>query len=455
MSFLHTLAAFILALGVLVIVHELGHYLVARWCGVKVLRFSVGFGRALLVRRLGRDRTEWVISALPLGGYVSMLDERELPAGTALAPDEAARAFNRQSPLRRMAIVIAGPAANLLLAVVLYAALFMSGTVEPRARLAEPEAATAAAQAGFRADDEIVAIDGGAVRSWTDARWMLMQAAADARRVEIGVVDGQGRPVVRVLDLSAAGSETIESGFPTNIGFVLHAPQATIGRVEPGSAAERAGLVTGDMLVALDGRPIVDTREAVGRIKAAAGQALRLTVLRGDAELTLAARPAAIEETDASGGRRTVGRLGVAIVPRLDTVTVRYAPLDAFAQGAARTWEMSVFSLRMFGRMVVGQMSLKNLSGPVTIADYAGQSARLGLDAYVGFIALISISLGVLNLLPIPMLDGGHLLYYSAELIKGRPLSQRFIELSQRVGLGVLIALMAIALVNDISRQFA
>lgn len=454
MTLLHTLVAFILALGILVVVHELGHYLVARWCDVKVLRFSVGFGRAIYTLRVGRDATEWVIAALPLGGFVSMLDERELPEGRTLSEVDVARAFNRQPPLKRIAIVIAGPAANLLLAVLLYAALFVVGTDEPRARISAPPPSSLAAQAGFVADDEITAIGTVPVRSWVDARWALMRAAVDRNRVEIEVSDPGGRRSTRSLDLGGLDSDAIEAGFPASIGFALRAPSAGVGRVEAGSAAERAGVVSGDVLVAIDSKPVTDARAAVATIRAAAQRTLQLRVQRGDVLLTIEAQPSAVEEVDASGKRTMVGRLGVAIVPRIETVFVRDDAIDALARGAVRTWEMSMFSLRMLGRMLIGEMSLKNLSGPVTIADYAGQSARLGLEAYVSFIALISISLGVLNLLPIPMLDGGHLLYYSAELIKGRPLSQRFIDLSQRAGFGVLIALMAVALVNDITRLF-
>ncbi len=455
MNLLHTLVAFIVALGVLVVVHELGHYLVARWCDVKVLRFSVGFGKPLLSRRMGRDGTQWVLAALPLGGYVSMLDERELAEGEVLSEADAARAFNRQSPLKRMAIVVAGPVANLLLAIVLYAGLFMTGTDEPRARIGAPPAATIAANAGMREGDEIVAIGDDAIRSWLDARWRLMQAAVDQEKVELSVLDREGGRAVRVLDFSQVDPNAIEAGFPNSIGLLLHAATPVIGKVEPDSPAQRAGFQSGDMLVAIDDQPIADARAAVDIIRGATDRDLRVSVMREGARVDLAARPIAVTETDAAGNRSTIGRLGVAIQPRLEMVTVRDGPIDALGRGVARTWEMSVFSVRMLGRMLIGQMSLKNLSGPVTIADYAGQSARMGVEAYVGFIALISISLGVLNLLPIPVLDGGHLLYYSAELIKGRPLSQRFIELSQRAGFGVLIALMAIALMNDITRLFA
>ena len=455
MSLLHTLLAFLVALGVLVIVHELGHYLVARWCGVKVLRFSVGFGRPLLTRRYGPDATEWVIAALPLGGYVSMLDERELPEGEVLSPEDAKRAFNRQAPLKRMAIVIAGPVANLLLAVALYAGLFMAGTEEPRARIAAPTAQSPAALAGLQDGDEIRAIDGKPVRSWMDARWRLLEAAADRRKLELEVDMAGGGQATRSLDLSGIDGKAIEANFPENIGLQLHAAIPVVGAVTADSPAQRAGFETGDVIVAIDGAPANDVRAAINTIRASIDRELHITVLRTGSQIELQARPAAFDETNAAGQTARVGRLGIAIQPRLESVMVRDTPLDAIGRGVVRTWEMSVFSVRMFGRMLIGEVSLKNLSGPVTIADYAGQSARLGAEAYIGFMALISISLGVLNLLPIPVLDGGHLLYYSAELIKGRPLSQRFIELSQRAGFGVLIALMAIALVNDITRLFA
>ena len=455
MSLLHTLLAFLVALGVLVIVHELGHYLVARWCGVKVLRFSVGFGRPLLTRRYGPDATEWVIAALPLGGYVSMLDERELPEGEVLSPEDAKRAFNRQAPLKRMAIVIAGPVANLLLAVALYAGLFMAGTEEPRARIAAPTAQSPAALAGLQDGDEIRAIDGKPVRSWMDARWRLLEAAADRRKLELEVDMAGGGQAIRSLDLSGIDGKAIEANFPENIGFQLYSGLPIVGEIKADSAGQRAGFRTGDQILSIDGTPVKDARAAVDVIRAALDRDLRMDVLRNGVRLEIVARPVVFDATGADGRTVRIGRLGIEIGQRAEMVTVSDTPLDAIGRGVVRTWEMSVFSVRMFGRMLIGEVSLKNLSGPVTIADYAGQSARLGAEAYIGFMALISISLGVLNLLPIPVLDGGHLLYYSAELIKGRPLSQRFIELSQRAGFGVLIALMAIALVNDITRLFA
>ena len=455
MSLLHTLLAFLVALGVLVIVHELGHYLVARWCGVKVLRFSVGFGRPLLTRRYGPDATEWVIAALPLGGYVSMLDERELPEGEVLSPEDAKRAFNRQAPLKRMAIVIAGPVANLLLAVALYAGLFMAGTEEPRARIAAPTAQSPAALAGLQDGDEIRAIDGKPVRSWMDARWRLLEAAADRRKLELEVDMAGGGQAIRSLDLSGIDGKAIEANFPENIGFQLYSGLPIVGEIKADSAGQRAGFRTGDQILSIDGTPVKDARAAVDVIRAALDRDLRMDVLRNGVRLEIVARPAVFDAIGADGRTVRIGRLGIEIGQRAEMVTVSDTPLDAIGRGVVRTWEMSVFSVRMFGRMLIGEVSLKNLSGPVTIADYAGQSARLGAEAYIGFMALISISLGVLNLLPIPVLDGGHLLYYSAELIKGRPLSQRFIELSQRAGFGVLIALMAIALVNDITRLFA
>jgi len=450
-----TVLAFVLTLGVLVVVHEYGHYRAARAFDVKVLRFSVGFGRPLLTRRYGADQTEWVIAALPLGGYVSMLDERELPEGAVLAPEEAKRAFNRQPPLKRMAVVIAGPLANLLLAVLLYAGLFMSGTEEPVARISAPAETTLAAQAGLRSGDRIVAIDGERARSWVDVRWRLLEAAADRRTLELEVEGEAGGRAVRSLDLSGLDGRALEAGFPDNIGLRLFTGVPIVGAVTPDSAGQRAGFQTGDQIVAIDGAPAADVRATIDVIRAAIDRDLRMSVLRQGASVELLARPVATDIVDQDGHTTRIGRLGIEIRPRGETVTVRDTPLDALVRGVERTWEMSVFSVRMFGRMLIGEVSIKNLSGPVTIADYAGQSARMGAEAYIGFMALISISLGVLNLLPIPVLDGGHLLYYSAELIKGRPLSQRFIELSQRAGFGVLIALMAIALVNDITRLFA
>jgi regulator of sigma E protease len=450
MSLLHTIASFVVALGLLIVVHELGHYIVARWCGVKVLRFSVGFGRALFARRLGPDQTEWVIAAVPLGGYVKMVDERE----GDVAPGDLPRAFNRQSVWRRFAIVVAGPVANFLLAIALYWFLFMSGVQEAKPIVAAPEAGTVAAQAGLRAGDTIRAINDEPVAGWQDVRWRLLQLALDRKQARIEVADGRGAIDWRTLDLSRVAADEVEGDLLAKLGLRLYRPELppVIGQVIAGSVAARAGLAAGDRVMAVSGERVPSWEALVAKVRASPGRALVLEVEREGATRRFEVVPEGVTQ-----GAETIGRIGAA--PRVDQAAlkayyfeIRYGPVEAATKAVARTWEMSIFSLRMLGKMLLGEVSWRNLSGPVTIADYAGQSASLGLAPYLAFLALISISLGVLNLLPIPLLDGGHLMYYTIEVLKGSPVSERVMEIGQRAGLAVLLFLMAFAFYNDINR---
>ena len=448
-----TLGAFVVALGVLIVVHEYGHYLVARLCGVKVLRFSIGFGRPLWSVRRGRDRTEWVVAALPLGGYVKMLDEHEGP----VAPAEAHRAFNRQSVWRRIAIVVAGPVANFLLAIALYWMLFVGGVQEAKPILAAPDRGTVAAASGVQRGETILRINGESVSSWQQVRWRLLQLGVEKQQVQIEVMDPKQRLALRTLDLSRFEVDGREGDPLARLGLRLYRPDVApiIGQVVPGSVAETAGLRAGDRIEAIDGNEIRIWEEVVAAVRARPGDRVELRVSRNGAKIEINLRP----ETVRQGGER-FGRIGAA--PRADPeamkefiTVVHYGPATAIAMALDRTWEMSAFSLKMLGKMVLGEISWRNLSGPVTIADYAGQTAQIGLGAYAAFLALISISLGVLNLLPIPLLDGGHLLYYVAEIFKGSPVSERTMELGQRLGLTVLLFLMAFALYNDFNRLLA
>lgn len=450
MNLLYYVGAFALALGLLIVVHEFGHYLVARWCGVKVLRFSVGFGRPLLSWRMGRDGTEWALAAFPLGGYVKFLDEREGEVAAAELP----RAFNRQPVGKRFAIVAAGPVANFLLAMVLYWALFVQGTEELRPLLGTPAPQSVAAAAGF-ADGELVrSVDGEPIATWQDFRWEMLHHTLDRSTITVETSSANGNINVRRLDLSGLDSEDLDGDFLQRLGFRPYRPRipAVIGSVLPDGPGDAAGLRSGDRIAGVDGKPVRDWGEFVALVRESPERTLVLNVERQGRLLDLPVTPAAAEE-----GGKTVGRVGVGVQdPGFDRsllfTTVRFGPLEAAGRAARQTWETSAFSLSALGRMITGEISWRNLSGPVTIADYAGQSAKLGLAHYLKFLALISISLGVLNLLPIPLLDGGHLMYYIVEIIKGGPVSERVMEIGQQIGLALLIMLMAFAFYNDINR---
>jgi regulator of sigma E protease len=450
MSFVQTVLAFIVALGVLIVVHEYGHYLIARLCKVKVLRFSVGFGRPLALWRLGPDRTEWVIAAIPFGGYVKMLDEREGPVEAA----ELARAFNRQSVWKRFAIVIAGPLFNFVFAVLVYAGLFMYGLPEARPLLGAPPAGTLAAATAIQAGDTVRAIDGEPIATWQELRWRVLQAALQRQNVQLETQNERGHLSTVTLDLSGFPSADVEADVLERIGLRLYRPplEPLLGQVLAGGAAERAGLQSGDRIVRVDGKPIDNWETFVNAVRSRPATALSITFERAGAEQTVEVVPEAVN----AGGAR-IGRIGAG--PKQPEgyaekllIRVQYGPLASLGRAVAKTADIALFSLKMLGKMLIGEVSWRHLSGPVTIADFAGQSASLGWVSYLTFLALISISLGVLNLLPIPLLDGGHLMYYAIEIIKGRPVSERFMELGQRVGLALLLVMMAFAFYNDLNR---
>ncbi len=449
MDILQKLLAFLVVLGVLVVFHELGHFWVARALGVKVLRFSVGFGRVIWSRRFGPDRTEWALSAIPLGGYVKMADERE----GDVAPEDLPRAFNRQSVGRRIAIVAAGPIANLVLAVLLFAATFVAGIPGQRALLAAPAEGTPAAEAGVRDGDLVTAVDDAPVKSWQDLRWRLLRLSGRAEAT-LTVERPDGSTATRTVPLPALGAADWEGNFMPVLGLTADLGAPVIDQVIAGKPADRAGLKAGDRIVAIDGVPVKSPAEAANRTNAKPGTPVTFRIARDGGEFDATLTTDAVEQ-----GGHTVGVAGVrlkvdpASAARL-ALTVRYGVLEALEQGARKTWELSAFTLKMLGRVVTGDASLKNISGPLTLADFAGQSAQAGALVFIGYLALISISLGVLNLLPIPLLDGGHLLYYFAELLKGSPVSDRAFEVGQRIGMAVLAVLMALALFNDLTRLF-
>ena len=447
MTLLTTIAAFLLTLGILIVVHEYGHYWVARRCGVKVLRFSIGFGRPLRTWVRGADRTEWVIAAMPLGGYVRMLDERD-PECAPVAEADIPRAFNRQSVAKRIAIVLAGPVANLILAVAVYWILNVVGVMEPQALLGQPPSATAAAQSGIAAGDRVVDIDGDRVRSWNELRWVLLQRAVGGQPIAIGVETRDGSRRTATLDPSSVVSEEIDGDLIGRLGIVPYSGPPRVGRVADGSAAARAGVLAGDRIVAAEGQPINSARVLIERIRGSADKTIELTIERDGRTVHLDVTPSRV--TDENG--QAFGRMGAELNDRPPLVKVQYGPFESVGLAVEKTADTAVFSLKMLGKMLTGQASWKNLSGPVTIADYAGQTARVGLAAFLSFLALVSISLAVLNLLPIPMLDGGHLLYYLIEILKGSPPAEWVVEWGQRAGVALLGLLTVLALYNDLIR---
>jgi regulator of sigma E protease len=454
-SFLFTVAAFLLAIGVLITVHEFGHFWVARKLGVKVLRFSIGFGQPLWKRTGKVDGTEYVVAALPLGGYVKMLDEREGPVAQA----ELGRAFNRQSVQARSAIVAAGPVANFLFALFAYWLVFMAGESGLKPIVGEVAPDSLAASAGFESGDQLLAVGSRLTPTWEAAVYALLAESLGERDLAVRI--RRDDHLERVLRLPGEGLLGLaEDGqILESMGLSVARPELppgmapVIGEVLAGEAAERAGLLPGDDLLSADGEPITDWQSWVAYVRERPETPIALRLRRGGETLSITLTPAAVEQED---GTR-IGRIGAsADLPQgwMDAyrAEVRYGPLDAMGAAVFRTWDMSVLMLKMMGRMVIGQVSVKNLSGPISIAESAGKSASYGLSYFLKFLAVVSISLGVLNLLPVPVLDGGHLLYFLIEAVKGSPVSEQAMEWGQRIGLALLLALMSLAFYLDLSR---
>ncbi len=447
---LYSIGGFVVALGILVTVHEFGHFWVARRLGVKVLRFSVGFGRPLWLRRGKRDDTEYVVAAIPLGGYVKMLDENE----EEVPEQERHRAFNRQVLWKRVAIVLAGPMFNFLFAILAYWMVFVAGVDGIKPVVGRVVENSIAQQGGFQVGDEIVAIDGKPNRSWDEHRLYLFNQAFKQRQIPVEVIATDGVQRTREIDLRKLPLSEINSALlERGIGLMGYIPEAepVIGKVQAGLPADIAGLRAGDRIAGINGRPIASWLEVVELIQPLGGREVTLEVSRSGEVMSFELVP---ERVQIDG--KEIGRIGIQPapleIPEGLRVKIRYGPGEALINSLQSTWTMSVLTIKMLVKIVQLEVSTKNISGPLTIAQYAGHTVRIGFIQFMVFLAVVSISLGVLNLLPIPILDGGHLLYYLVEAITGKPLSKEMLVWGQQVGIVLLFALMSLAFYNDIVR---
>ena len=450
-SALGSLLAFVIAISVLVAVHEYGHYIVGRWTGMKVLRFSIGFGRPIWTRIGGKDRTEYCVAAIPLGGYVRFLDTREGP----IPEEDEGRAFNQRPVPQRIAVLLAGPAFNFLFAILAYWALFIYGIPTLVPAVGEVEPGSYAAEAGLEQGDRIVAVGDVETVDWESALVAMLDQMVSDGRVPLTLESEDGWQRDATIDVGADARRLTEPGMLfEGLGFRPFGAgdlPADIGRVEDDGPAKAAGLEPGDRIVEIDGVPIRDFADLVEAMQPRANQKVAVDYVRdGQQQSTTLV----IQEQSVDGEAR--GRLGVAHSGDFSEFYYqrRYGPVDSMTHAMARTWSSTVFTLRMLGRMVTGDVSIKNISGPINIAQFAGQSAERGLDYFLGFLAIVSISLGVLNLLPIPVLDGGQIVYQSIEGLKGSPLSERAQIVGQQVGIFALILLMSFAFYNDLARIF-
>ena len=449
MELINTLLAMLVTLGILVTIHEYGHFWVARRCGVKVLRFSVGFGKPLFSWRDKQD-TEYVIAAIPLGGYVSMLDEREAP----VADELRSQAFNLKPVWQRFAVVAAGPAVNLIFPVFVYWLLFMAGTTQIIPVIGGVEPESIAQQAGMQSNAEIISVDGYETPTWDDINLRLAAHIGDEQIVPVEVVykDSLSRQTYQLnlqhwqIDLEA------ESPLQS-VGIIPYRPEipVVIGRLEGNGQAMLGGLQVGDEVVSVDGNPVVGWEGFVEVIQKSAGKALQVSVLRNAEQVMLSITPASRAE-----GERVTGYIGAGVQPfswpEEMQREVGYGVFESFLRALKKTWQMVTLTLDSIWKMIEGILSVKNLSGPITIAKVAGASAASGIETFASFLAYLSISLGILNLLPIPMLDGGHLVYYLVEMVRGKPVSEKVQAAGLRLGMAVLFTLMGVAIFNDLMR---
>jgi regulator of sigma E protease len=450
MSVLISIIAFAAAVSILVGFHELGHYWVAKRLGVKVLRFSVGFGKALWKHKAGADGTEYVFAAIPLGGYVKMLDEREGP----VKPDDLPRAFNRQHVTTRIAIVAAGPLANFLLAIMAYWLMFMLGVTGIKPVVGHITPGTVAAHAGLESGDQIVAANNERTPTWEAANLAIIDQALKQGEVTLTVRDPRGGTRQCVLDVRDPRQLLNAGNLLKTLGITPWQPTIApvLGKLTADGAARQSGLRPGDRIISANGRVISQWQDWVNFVRAHPNESVSLVINRSGDRMRVNLHTDVVRED----GRR-IGRIGAyphVNQARLDAmqVEVRYNPVSAFGMAIGKTWDLSALTVRVLWKLIMGEASLRNVSGPITIAEYAGVSAVLGLSAFLGALAVFSISIGVLNLLPVPVLDGGHLLYYFIELVKGSPVSETAEAVGQRIGLALLAGLMALAFYNDFAR---
>lgn len=449
-----TTLAFIFTIGILVTVHEYGHFQAARWCGVKVLKFSIGFGKPLWCKRFGDDQTEFIIAAIPLGGYVKMLGEDPFGGDELSAEQEMSRALNQQSVFKRMAIVLAGPAANLLLAILLYWILFMFGVVGMKPIIGQVAENSPAASLNISTGDIIQQVNGHDVKTWQEVRWVLLKESLKNGHVQIQTVNSRQEVLNHQLNLSFVNHDDESRDILEKLGLSMFQPQITarIGQVEKNSPADKARLQPKDLVLQVNHSKVSDWEGFVHAIRLHPNEPVAIEVLRNNEKLNLTVIPDAITENG-----KAVGRIGAAFsIEQAELeqylITTHFTLAGALIKAVEKTWETAVFSLKMLWNMVLGNISWKGMSGPVTIASYAGQSANMGAKVFIGFLALISISIGVLNLLPIPILDGGHFMYYMVEFFTGKPVSETVMNIGQRLGLLILAFMMMLALYNDINR---
>ncbi|WP_268799916.1 sigma E protease regulator RseP [Pseudomonas huanghezhanensis] len=449
MSALYMIVGTLVALGVLVTFHEFGHFWVARRCGVKVLRFSVGFGMPL-IRWHDRKGTEFVVAAIPLGGYVKMLDERE----GDVPPELADQSFNRKSVYQRIAIVIAGPVANFLLAIVFFWVLAMMGSQQVRPIIGAVEAGSIAQKAGLTEGQEIVSVDGEATSGWAAVNLQLVRRLGETGSIALKVIDQNSTAQSShqlVLNDWLKGAEEPDPIRSLGIRPWRPALPPVLAELDAKGPAQAAGLRTGDRLLALDGQPVDEWQQLVDQVRVRPETKISLRVERDGAQIDIPVTLAAHGEGEAATGYLGAGVKGVDWPPEM-LREVSYGPVAAVAEGARRTWTMSVLTLDSLRKMLFGELSVKNLSGPITIAKVAGASAQSGIGDFLNFLAYLSISLGVLNLLPIPVLDGGHLLFYLVEWVRGRPLSEKVQGWGIQIGISLVVGVMLLALVNDLGR---